>query len=403
MNYTPAKTPTPDYLLRRKSKLYRILDAICRDLEITEAQYEAAKANYEAVSAWLSASDDPILKYLDLYAHGSTCLGTTVKPLGRDEFDVDLVCLVFGFPIHRGPAELKKIIGDRLRANARYAAMLEEKKRCWRLNYAREFHLDVSPTILNPRCDNGGELVPDKKLRDWKPTNPRGYKAIFEARAKLQPNIRFQKLAVAENRAGVEPFPAQSSTKGILRRIVQLLKRHRDIAFSDVQEDIAPISIIITTLAARSYEFCVGRFIFDTELDVLVETIRLMPLFIERPVVDGRQIYLVPNESTQGENFADRWNAEPQRPQAFYDWHQNALTNFESLAGLEGLDRITMNLEKSLGGKVVRSVMDAQTEVISKARAAKQLYVAPSVGLITSSTAKATPVPQNTFFGDNPE
>ena len=104
MNYTPAKTPTPDYLLHRKSELYRILDAICHDLEITEAQYEAAKANYEAVSAWLSASDDPVLKYLDLYVHGSTGLGTTVKPLGRDEFDVDLICLVLSFSIQRSPS-----------------------------------------------------------------------------------------------------------------------------------------------------------------------------------------------------------------------------------------------------------------------------------------------------------
>ena len=403
MNHTPAKTPTPDYLLHRKFQLYRILDAICRDLEITQAQYEAAKANYEAVSAWLSGAADPVLKYLDLYVHGSMGLGTSVKPIGRDEFDVDLICLVLSFSIQRSPAELKKIVGDRLRANARYAAMLEEKKRCWRLNYAREFHLDISPTISNPRCDNGGELVPDKKLRDWKPTNPRGYKAIFEARAGLQPNMRFPKMAVAEGRAEVEPFPAQSNRKGILHRIVQLLKRHRDIAFAQVEADIAPISIIITTLAARSYEFCVGRFIFDTEFDVLVETIRLMPLFIERPVINGRQIYLVPNELTQGENFADRWNSEPQRAKAFYEWHEQVLADFEKLAAIEGLDRITMSLEKSLGSQVVRRAMDAQTETISKARAANQLYVAPSVGLITSSGAKATPVPQNTFFGDDSE
>ena len=57
-------------------------------------------------------------------------------------------------------------------------------------------------------------------------------------------------MVVAEGRADIEPFPAQSNIKGILRRIVQLLKRHRDIAFADVKEDIAPISIIITTLAS---------------------------------------------------------------------------------------------------------------------------------------------------------
>jgi hypothetical protein len=184
---------------------------------------------------------------------------------------------------------------------------------------------------------------------------------------------------------------------------VQLLKRHRDIAFAEIEEDIAPISIIITTLAARSYEFCVSRYIFDTELDALVDTIRLMPHFIERPVVEGRQIYVVPNESTQGENFADRWNAEPKRAKAFYDWHRNAFADFEGLVTFEGLDRITISLEKSFGSRVVHRVMDARTDWISKARAAKKLYLAPTVGLSLSSSAKATPVPQNTFYGDGTE
>jgi len=33
------------------------------------------------------------------------------------------------------------------------------------LNYANEFHMDITPSIMNPECTNGGELVPDKELR----------------------------------------------------------------------------------------------------------------------------------------------------------------------------------------------------------------------------------------------
>lgn len=399
MNQMTMKTPQSPVFLK-KTEIYTILDEICRDLELTETQYEAARTSYEAVSAWLSDSDDPFLQYLDVYAHGSAGLGTTVKPLGREDFDVDLICLVYGFSAQRDPAELKRIIGKRLRENARYASMLEEKKRCWRLNYAREFHLDIAPTVLNPACQNGGILVPDKKLREWKPTNPKGYKALFEKRASLRPKLRMLKTFAAEDRANIEPFPAQSSAKGILRQTVQLLKRHRDIAFFDVEEEIAPISIIITTLAARSYEHCVLNYIFDTELDVLVDTIRMMPHFIEKPFVNGRRLYVVPNETTNGENFADRWNSEPQRVKAFYDWHESALADFESLRSLEGIDLLTRGLEKSLGEKVVRRVMNARTETVSAARASKSLFVAPAVGLTLSSSAQATPVPRNTFFGD---
>lgn len=392
--------PPQTHLLLRKAEVYSLLDQICQALELTAAQLEAARTSYEAVAEWLSGSDNPLLKWIDIYAHGSTGLGTTVKPIGREDFDVDLICKVLRFTADRPPAELKRIVGDRLKENARYAAMLEEKKRCWRLNYAREYHLDISPTINNAKCANGGELVPDKKLREFKPTNPKGYKALFERRAALIPTLRMQKALAAEDRAAVEPFPVHGTAKGIMRRTVQILKRHRDVHFLEVVEEIAPISIIITTLAAQSYEYCVKSFVFDSELDVLIATIRLMPHFIDKPVVNGRRIYVVANETTVGENFAERWNTEPARAAAFYEWHAKALADFEALPDLQGIDVIGKSLEGSLGSSVVRKVIDARTDSISQARTAKKLYVAPTVGLTLSSAANATPVRSNTFFGD---
>jgi hypothetical protein len=298
------------------------------------------------------------------------------------------------------PAELKRLIGDRLRQNGHYAPILEEKKRCWRLNYARQFHLDVSPTIINPLCSNGGELVPDKKLRDWKPTNPKGYRRLFERRANLQPRIRHRMTPpTIHKRAEVAPFPATITGSGILRRTVQLLKHHRDIYFEHITEEVAPISIIITTLAARSYEYCVKMSPFDTELDVLLATIRKMPDFIERPVLEGRVVYWVPNETTQGENFADRWNTEPAGVPAFHQWHAQALADFEELVALQGLDRITVNLQRSLGA-AARRVMNKRTDAIGAARAASKLFVAPAVGITLARSANAAPVPPNTHFGD---
>lgn len=399
MNHMLAAPPQA-HVLMRKAEIYSVLDEICRVLELSAAQLEAARTSYEAVAEWLSASDNPILKWIEIYAHGSAGLGTTVRPIGREDFDVDLICKVLRFTADRPPSELKRIVGDRLRENTRYAGMLEEKKRCWRLNYAREYHLDISPTIINVECGNGGELVPDKKLREFKPTNPKGYKALFERRAALMPKLRARKAIMAEDRAGVEPFPVHGTAKGILRRTVQLLKRHRDVHFLDVVEEVAPISIIITTLAARSYEYCVNNFPFDSELDVLIATIRLMPHFIDQPFVNGRRIYVVANETTIGENFAERWNTEPARAAAFYTWHAKALADFEALPDLEGIDVLARNLGKSLGGSVVGKVVDARTEAVSQARIGKKLYVAPTVGLTLSSAANATPVRPNTFFGD---
>lgn len=395
---SPRSAPTTDVL--RKSAVYSILDEICRELELTEAQLDAARTSYEAVADWLSESADPLLRHIRVYAHGSAGLGTSVKPLGREDFDVDLICLVYAFTADRSPAELKHIVGNRLRENARYAAMLEEKKRCWRLNYAREFHLDISPTIVNVRCTHGGELVPDKKLRDWHPTNPSGYKELFDRRAALLPRVRISNAIDVREQAQIEPFPTRPTGKGVLRRTAQFLKRHRDIHFELVTMEVAPISIVITTLAAQAYEYCVRMFTFDTELDAVVGTVRLMPRFIERRMVNGRLEYWVANETTKGENFADRWNSEPARVGAFYEWHARALADIERIASLEGMDAVTRSFEESLGGTVVRRVMDRRTDMITSARSAGKLYVGSAGGLSLTGTANAAPIPRNTNFGD---
>src|SRR5260370_42444320 len=105
--------------------------------------------------------------------------------------------------------------------------------RCWRLSYANEFHMDITPSIPNPNCRLGGELVPDKTLKVWKPSNPKGYQRLFDERAKLVPIIRLRKSAAAADtaEANVEPYPTAGGFKGILRRIVQIAKRHRDMHF----------------------------------------------------------------------------------------------------------------------------------------------------------------------------
>jgi hypothetical protein len=402
MNQIPTRGEVFDHALLRKAEAFNVLAELCRDLELTDTQLKAAQASYEAVGLHLSASEHPFLKRIRIYAHGSTALGTTVKPIGREEHDVDLIAHAPDFPATRPASELKKLVGDHLKDHGRYAPILEEKKRCWRLNYAREFHLDITPAIPNRACPNGGELVPDKQVRDWKPTNPKGYKELFERRAALMPSMRIRKMIAADSAAfaNVEDFPVYSDNKGILRRIVQLVKRHRDIYFQDVKDDIAPISIILTTLAAQAYEYCVAQFTFDTEIDVLIGTVRMMPHFIERHVIGGRRLFVVPNETTQGENFAERWNTEPARAAAFYEWHGQALQDFEAIAAAEGMDILAKRLETALGTKPVRRVLDARTNVISTARTNKSLLIAPAVGLTLSSSARATPVQRNTHFGD---
>lgn len=374
----------------RKTAMFELLEQVCISLELTETQQAKAKEAYQAVGAWLVAAEAEGLRLAEVSAHGSVALRTTVKPIGSNEHDVDSMCLLRGITPDTPPALVKLMVGQRLREHGRYAAMLEEKTRCWRLNYANEFHLDLTPSIRNPRCPNGGELVPDKKLARWKPTNPKAYRGKFEERSLLMPQGLILK-AQAGILADVEEFPEQKGRKALLQRIVQLLKRHRDVWFDKNDPDLAVISIIITTLASQSYEACVRQFSFDNPLDLLLRVISMMPHFIEREW-NGTPGYFVMNETTTGENFADKWNLDPKLAHAFYRWNKIAAADFGRLADLDGLDEIAIGLSAFMGEAPVRKAMSAAVNRVGGARTNGSLAVGRQVGLTTTARAAVAPV-----------
>lgn len=389
------QTPEAERLRQRKRGQYGFLERVGQSLDPTQTQREKAEKAYTAVGEWLSGST--ALSTALIYLQGSEAIGTTNKPILEHEHDVDLLCHVRDRTNVEPPSVLKKLVGDRLREHGTYRLMLQEKPRCWRLEYAGEFHLDVTPSIPNPACSNGGELVPDKPLKCWKPSNPKGYRDWFILRASFEP------ISVALNktdehaRADVEPFPDKLVRKGILRRVVQLLKRHRDIWFAEDEDSLAPISIIITTLAAHAYYHCANTYSYDNELDLFCDTIRLMPHFIEPSYVQGILIGKVMNPTTDGENFAEKWASDPRKAKAYREWNAAALETFERLAAVVGRDEVATHLSKSLGSAPVEKAMAAETRERSTARQTGRLAVAPGLGLV--ATGVGTPVRANTFYG----
>jgi len=223
--------------------------------------------------------------------------------------------------------------------------------------------------------------------------------AHAERRASLVPRMNTAKVFEGGVRADVEEYPTSSRLKGILRRTVQIAKRHRDQYFLNLDADLAPISVIITTLASRSYEYCVEQQSYDGEFDLLVDVLRSLPAFIETRMVGGRTNWFIWNETTTGENFAEKWNRDPRRAEAFWAWHACALSDVEKLADLEGIDTITKNLRQSFGSGPADAALASLTKELSAARRAGQLYVAPAIGLTAVAADRAVKVRPNTFFG----
>ncbi len=244
-------------MLNNKTQLSTLLTKTASALDIPDHVYEDATLKYEDVGEWLAADDSELKRYNpEIYVQGSFRLGTVVRPITEaDEYDIDLVCKLAIEKEQTTQANLKKIVGDRLKKRDDLEKILHPSRRCWLLDYPPDnqmpaFHMDVLPSIPNIERPPTAILLTDTELTHWQKSNPVAYADWFYERMKVI--FQEKRASLAESlQAKVEEVP-EWQVKTPLQTAVQILKRHRDIHFQDNQE-VKPISIIITTLAARAY------------------------------------------------------------------------------------------------------------------------------------------------------
>jgi len=143
---------------------------------------------------------------------------------------------------------------------------------------------------------------------------------------------------------------------------------------------VAPISIILTTLAAKAYEECVLGNVYDSEIDLLLDVVRVMPSTSEWSRSWSRTDS-IPNETTAGENFADKWNQDARLPEAFYTWHGDVSRRLQEMLDDTGLDVLGKNLSESFGEAVAGRILGRYTQRLSSARDSGRLAVLPTLGL----------------------
>lgn len=224
-----------------------LLRAICAELRLSDALHRQARERYEAVGAWLLDEDGLLAPGKPhLFPQGSLRLLTTVRPRGSEVYDLDIVCeFEEAFASGLTPLQLLDLLEHQLRAHQTYATMVRRKNRCIRLVYANDFYLDILPGFRDSSGPPGSLFVPDRQTRQWKASNPKGYAHWFETT---------EQLAIKRALDGLEPLPAPMAAHATptLRRLVQLLKRFRDVRHEQSLA-VAPISIVLTTLAGHHY------------------------------------------------------------------------------------------------------------------------------------------------------
>jgi hypothetical protein len=315
-------------------------------LDIPDSYYALATERYRSFGDWLGRPESKVVN-LDpsVYSQGSFRYGTVIRPLFKqDEYDLDTVAeMILLTKGDLSQRELKHLLGDEVKAYAQaknFNSPPEEKPRCWRLDYADtvKFHMDYLPAIpederTKQALINAGVpaefaiysiAITDKRhiqyatiQRDWPASNPKGFAKWFEDRMRVQAQRQLKAMLETRALASIDDVPAWE-WKTPLQRTIQILKRHRDVRFKDNCE-FAPISMIITTLAAHAYQ---GE---DDLYDAIQGVLDRMPNFVRE--IAPR----IPNPVNPAEDFADRWRTDSRYESNFWKWHAQAKADVSNL------------------------------------------------------------------------
>lgn len=345
-------------------------------LDIPPERYESAERSYKSVGEWLERAGSRFETIPSkVYTQGSFRLGTAIRPISGDEhYDLDIVC---EFQLNKRnitQQQLHRDLGYELGLYASSHGMERPDgwDRCWTLNYSEkaQFHMDVLPCV--PDASRQRQLreaskvtldfveksvaITDKKHHnfsnyadDWPISNPNGYADWFYQRMKPAFDARRKAMMLMEKRASISEIP-EFRVKTPLQSSIQILKRHRDMQFSE-QGDLKPSSIVITTLAAHAYSQ------ESAILGSLFSILDKMDSFIEK----RGDRYWIPNPSDPRENFAERWNNNLKLKDAFDDWLQTARTDFRDAAQKDLVPEFIQSLAPRMGRQLLESAVSRQS------------------------------------------
>jgi hypothetical protein len=176
----------------------------------------------------------------------------------------------------------------------------------------------------------------------------------------------------------ITPVPKYQKEKLPLQRVVQILKRHRDMMFNGSEDK--PISIIITTLASEAYKK-------ETSIiDALISVATNMRDFIESrfDTKMGKFIKWIANPVNPEENFADKWIEFPQREKNFYKWLDQVESDIQTIVQKRGIYNISDAMKKSFGEQSVTKTFSILGDRDLGLRQSGKLLMTTGTGILSS-------------------
>ncbi|OHT31646.1 hypothetical protein BAX94_03485 [Elizabethkingia meningoseptica] len=251
-NYTKYK--------EEEFKKEELLAIAAANLELDDTRKEQMISAYKAVNDVFDKDEEFFKDYtVNVYAQGSLLIGTTIKPLPGQEFDLDIVLKLDDSYLNHTPKEIYDEVFRVLDNHGTYSPLLQKKNRCIRINYNSDFHMDIL-SGCKITSDSTRLMIPnDKTLMDWSRTDPKGYDAWFKnisEKHKSQFMLTERFVMLTEAKVETEDLPKDVYVKSPLQRTVQIIKRYRDLYYENKDLVKTPVisSIVLTTLLAQSYD-----------------------------------------------------------------------------------------------------------------------------------------------------
>lgn len=388
-----------------KIKKKELIEKIAHILDITPDMYNHSESVVQGIAAYLK-NINPNIK---IYKQGSFKIGTVVRPYKKDresDFDVDLVIEFSNEKKSVNPRYIKISLRKYLEGQNYEQFLDEEGRRCWTLNYPHKyddktisFHIDLLPCVresegtkrnIKPDIYINSAIaithITDKRTNpytyEWMPSNPLGYAKWFD-------DINYSKYAgikgidrqrVFENNRdlfGSLDKVDEVYTRSPLQRVIQILKRHKDVMYANTDcEQYKPISIIITTLVGRiveennivendTYEL-LNIVLKGLEYYASLQTQGITSDFaeeyktkklIQKRIVEGKAKWFIKNPANSGENLANKWCQNPSYSSEFFKWVKQVQNDLADI--LEGgfkPDEIISKLKFCLGEDVANEL-----------------------------------------------
>jgi len=308
-----------DYVIQREELLARI----AQELQLDKTRLERMETAYNTVADLLKKDNDFFSELvIEIYAQGSTRTGTTVRPISDEDFDLDTVLHIYDPYYNHSPEDIYNALVIALEKDSYYKSIMEKKKRCVRLNYKSDFHMDILPACMPNSFEKEAIKIPEKALKNWSSGNPKGFSVWFLSAANTgsEPLLRKNFDSLVKAQVETEQLPQEVYFKTPLQRATQLIKRYRDIYFQDKDNRVS--SIVITTLLGQLYQG--ENSIFET-IDNVVR--RIKDNF--STAVNQGMSFKVYNPVNNEEDFTDSWTSN--HYSAFYNFISDFHTKWQNL------------------------------------------------------------------------